>query len=217
MATRWHGMHFPCASLSPDRGRLLVGLFRSSEETPVWCRNFCRWEASRHRRERSAIGRLSCCLSSRPRANLRQGIDEAMKRLWPYLYLSIATVIFLCNTGLIRQHYGKTNVDWIFVTISLLITALFPSMAASSVYRRAIIDPPRASFSRGFAGSWRTDPWQCLLLMTVWTWAWFLGSLFTLPHANHQGVMMVGWKGAMAIGLLFGGAIARRKYRRKVG
>ena len=139
-----------------------------------------------------------------------------MKRLWPYIYWSLTVAIFLCNTGLVRQNYGRTNVDWIFITISLLTMALFPSMAVSYARTRAIIDPPRASFSRGFVGGWWTDPWQCLLLMTVWAWAWFLGSLFTLLHANHQGVMIVCWKGAIAIGLLIGDTVARKKYRGKI-
>jgi hypothetical protein len=143
-------------------------------------------------------------------------IGEPMKRLWPYIYLSLAAAIFLCNTGLVRQNYSQTNVDWIFIIISLLTTALFPSMAVSHARTRTIIDPPHPSFSRGFVGGWWTDPWQCLLLMTVWTWAWFLGSLFTLLHANHQGVMIVWWKGAIAIGLLTGELIARKRYRGKI-
>lgn len=120
---------------------------------------------------------------------------------------------FLCNTGLLRQDYGKTNVDWVFIAISFATTALFPSMAVSYARSRLIIDPPRASFSRGWKGGWWTDPWQCLLLMTVWSWAWFLGSLFTLPNASQQGAMIVYWKGAIAAGSLLGSVIARKRYR----
>jgi hypothetical protein len=139
-----------------------------------------------------------------------------MKRLWPYIYLAIGLIIFLCNTGLVRQNYGQTNVDWVFIGISLMMMAFFPSMAVSYARTRAIIDPPRPSFSRGFVGGWWTDPWQCLLLMTVSSWAWFLGSLFTLPHANQQGVMIVCWKGAIAIGLLAGDAFASKEYLGKI-
>jgi hypothetical protein len=140
-----------------------------------------------------------------------------MKRFWPYIYLSIAIVIFLSNTGLVRQNYGKTNVDWIFIAISLVVTAFFPSMAVSYANSRAVWDLPRPSFSRGLMGGWWSDPWQHLLLITIWAWAWFLGSLFTLPQANHQGVMMIWWKVAMAIGWFVGGAIAHKKYHVKDG
>jgi hypothetical protein len=139
-----------------------------------------------------------------------------MKRLWPCIYASSALAIFLCNTGLPRQDYGKTNVDWAFITISLITMAIFPSMAVSYARSRLIIDPPRPSFSRGFKGGWWADPWQSLLLMTVWSWAWFLGSLFTLPHANQQGVMIVCWKGAIAVGSLVGSVIAHKRYRGKI-
>jgi hypothetical protein len=151
-----------------------------------------------------------------PKETFSRGIGEAMKRLWPYIYLSLEVAIFLCNTGLLRQNYGKTNVDWIFITISLLTTAFFPTVAVSYARARAIIDPPRPSFSRGFVGGWWTDPWQCLLLSTASSWAWFLGSLFTLPHANQQGIMIVWWKGAIAIGLLVGGVIASKRHRGKI-
>ena len=139
-----------------------------------------------------------------------------MKRLWPYMYLASAIAIFLCNTGLLQQNYGQTNVDWVFITISLVVMTIFPSMAVSYARARLIIDPPRPSFFRGFKGGWWSDPWQCLLLMTVWAWSWFLGSLFTLPHANQQGVLLICWKAALAIGLLVGSVIARKRYRSKI-
>lgn len=139
-----------------------------------------------------------------------------MKRLWPYIYASSAIAIFLCNTGLLRQNYGQTNVDWVFITISFVMMAIFPSMSISYARSRLIIDPPRPSFSRGFRGGWWTDPWQCLLLMVVWGWAWFLGSLLTLLHASQQGVMIVCWKGAIAAGLLVGSVIAQKRYRGKI-
>ena len=137
-----------------------------------------------------------------------------MKRLWPYIYLLIAAVVFVCNTGLFgeHEHYGHTNIDWAFVTICFVASAIFPSMAVSYARNRAIIDPPPPSLSRGLAGGWWTDPWQCLLLCALLSCSLFLGSLLTLPHASHEGAMMVWWKGAIAIGNAIGVLMAHNKY-----
>lgn len=135
-----------------------------------------------------------------------------MKHMWPYIYLLLAAAAFLAGTGLFGRDFGQTNVDWVFVTISFLLCAAFPSMAISSVRNRSANHPPGPSLSRGFIGGWWTDPWQCILLTTLLLCGWFLGSLFTLPHTNHQGIMIVWWHGAMALGFLVGGVLARRGF-----
>jgi hypothetical protein len=44
----------------------------------------------------------------------------------------------------------------------------------------------------------------------------FLGSLFTLPHAASQDVMMVWWYAAMALGSTTGEFVALRTFRGSV-
>jgi len=41
----------------------------------------------------------------------------------------------------------------------------------------------------------------------------FLGSLFTLPHATSQGIMIVWWHAAMALGLIAGELVAVKTFR----
>jgi hypothetical protein len=139
-----------------------------------------------------------------------------MRRFWPYLYFSLAAASFICNTGLTAQNQGKTNVDWIFISLSFLVSLIFPTMAVSYACNRAAGHLPAPSLSRGFVGGWWTDPWQCLLLTVLLTSGWFFGSLFTLPHASDQGTMIVWWKGSIALGLISGSALAYKRYQGKV-
>jgi len=136
-----------------------------------------------------------------------------MKHMWRYIYLLLAAAAFLVGTGLFGRDVGQTNVDWVFITLSFLACAIFPQIAISSVRNRNAKDLPSPSLSRGFVGGWWTDPGQCVLLTTLLLCGWFLGSLFTLPHANHQGIMIVWWQGAMALGLVVGRYLVRSWFR----
>ena len=139
-----------------------------------------------------------------------------MRRMWSYIYLLLGAAAFLVGTGLFGRDFGQTNVDWVFITISFLLCAAFPSVAISYARNRNVNHLPDPSLSRGFMGGWWSDPWQCVLLTTLLLCGWFLGSLFTLPHANHQGIMIVWWQGAMALGFIVGGVLARGAFRGSV-
>ena len=136
-----------------------------------------------------------------------------MKRLWQGIYLLLTGAAFLVGAGLFGKSFGQTNVDWVFVLLSFLICTTFPKMAISYARNRQPNPLPRPSLSRGFVGGWWTDPGQCVLLTTLLLCGWFLGSLFTLPHANHQGIMIVWWQGAMALGLVVGRYLVRSWFR----
>jgi hypothetical protein len=135
-----------------------------------------------------------------------------MKRIWPYLYLSLAIASFLGGAGLFAKRQDQMNIDGYFIAISFLVSAIFPMGAVAYARSRLIINPPSPSFFRGFKGGWWTDPWQSILLCVLLICGSFLGSLFTLPHVNHQGALAVWWKGSLATGFVVGYALARRKY-----
>jgi hypothetical protein len=135
-----------------------------------------------------------------------------MKHMWRYIYLLLAAAAFLVGSGLFGRDFGQTNVDWVFITLSFLMCAIFPQIAISSVRNRSAHHLPSPSFSRGFVGGWWTDPGQCVLLTTLLLCGWFLGSLLTLPHANHQGIMIVWWQGAMALGFVVGSYLVRSRF-----
>jgi len=136
-----------------------------------------------------------------------------MKRLWQGIYLLLTGAAFLVGAGLFGKSFGQTNVDWVFVLLSFLICTTFPKMAISYARNRQPNPLPRPSLSRGFVGGWWTDPGQCLLLTTLLLCSSFLGSLLTLSRADHQGIMLICWQGAMAIGFVVGGFFARSAFR----
>jgi hypothetical protein len=150
-----------------------------------------------------------------PKRTHTKEAGELMRRFWPYLYFSLAAVSFICNTGLTAQNQGKTNVDWIFISLSFLVSLIFPTMAVSYARYRATGRLPAPSLSRGFVGGWWTDPWQCLLLTVLLGSSCFFGSLFTLSHASDQGTMIVWWKGSITLGLIFGSVLAHKRYQGK--
>jgi hypothetical protein len=136
-----------------------------------------------------------------------------MKRLWQCIYLLLTAAAFFAGTGVFGKSFGQTNVDWVFVSLSFLICTAFPKMAISYARNRQPNPLPSPSLSRGFVGGWWTDPGQCLLLTTLMLCGSFLGSLLSLPRADQQGIMLIWWQGAMAIGLVIGSFFARTSFR----
>jgi hypothetical protein len=122
-----------------------------------------------------------------------------MKRIWPYIYLALFAVAVLGSLPIFGKAQSHTNVDWVFLV----------GYARSRTTNRL----PAASFARGFRGGWWVDPLQCLRLATLLASGIFLGSLFTLPHATPQGVMIVWWHAAIALGLTAGELVAVRTFR----
>ena len=139
-----------------------------------------------------------------------------MKRIWPFIYFAVLAAAFIGGTEVFSKAHGYTNVDWVFVAVSLFFSLIFPSLAI--IYARSrtagLLVP--ASLLRGFLGGWWTDPLQCLRLMTLLLCGNFLGSLFTLSHADPQGIMFVWWKAAMAFGFALGELAALKKFRRNI-
>lgn len=123
---------------------------------------------------------------------------------------------FVGGTGVFSKAHGHTNADWVFAVLSFLFSLVFPFGAI--VYARSrtagLLVP--ASFSRGFLGGWWKDSLQWLRLTTLLLCCNFLGSLFTLSHADPQGIMNVWFKAALALGFLLGEFAALRKFSRDI-
>ena len=136
-----------------------------------------------------------------------------MKQIWPYIYLALFAAAFLGGLPVFGHVQEHTNVDWVFVVVSFLGLLIFPSLAVGYARSRTSSRLPSASFSRGFRGGWWVDPLQCLRLTTILVSGMFLGSLFTLPHATSQGIMIVWWHAAMALGLIAGELVAVKTFR----
>lgn len=136
-----------------------------------------------------------------------------MKRIWPYIYFALFAAAFLGGLSAFGDTQGHTNVDWVFVGGSFFGLFAFPFLAVGYACSRTTTRLPSASFSRGFVGGWWVDPLQCLRVTTLLVSGMCIGSLFTLPHATSQGVMIVWWYIAMALGLIAGELLALRAFR----
>jgi hypothetical protein len=139
-----------------------------------------------------------------------------MKRLWPWVYLALFAAAFCGGLSAPGKTQGHTKVDWVFITISFFGLLVFPSLVVAFARSRTTTSLPAASFSRGFRGGWWADPLQCLRITSLLLSGMFLGSLFTLPHATSQGVMVVWWYAAMALGTAAGELVALKAFRGSV-
>jgi hypothetical protein len=139
-----------------------------------------------------------------------------MKRLWPWTYLVLFAAAFLSGLTIFGQAQSRTNVDWVFVAVSFLGFLAFPSLAVGYARSRTANRLPVASFWRGFRGGWWVDPLQCVRVTSLLLMGLFLGSLFTLPHARSQSVMLVWWDAAMAAGSTVGELAALKAFRGSV-
>jgi hypothetical protein len=136
-----------------------------------------------------------------------------MKRIWPYIYLALFAVAVLGSLPIFGKAQSHTNVDWVFLVVSFFGLLIFAPLSVGYARSRTTNRLPAASFARGFRGGWWVDPLQCLRLATLLASGIFLGSLFTLPHATPQGVMIVWWHAAIALGLTAGELVAVRTFR----
>jgi hypothetical protein len=123
---------------------------------------------------------------------------------------------FLSGLPIFGKAQGRTNFDWVFVAVSFLGFLAFPSLAVGYARSRKTSRLPVASFSRGFRGGWWIDPLQYLRVTNLLLMGLLLGSLFTLPHASAQSVMLVWWYAAMAAGSTVGELVALKAFRGSV-
>ncbi len=136
-----------------------------------------------------------------------------MKRIWPYIYLALFAVAVFASTPIFGNGQGHTNVDWVFVAVSFFGLLIFSPLSVGYARSRTTNRLPAASLMRGFRGGWWVDPLQCLHLSSLLASGMFIGSLFTLPHATSQGVMLVWWHAAIAVGLIAGEFVAVTTFR----
>ncbi len=139
-----------------------------------------------------------------------------MKRLWQCVYLALFVATFLGGLQVFGKTQGHTNVDWAFVTVSFFAFFVWPSLAVWHARSRTTTRFPTASFSRGFRGGWWADPLQCGRVTSLLLSGMFFGALFTVPHATSQGIMLVWWYAAMALGSIAGELVALKTFRGSV-
>lgn len=136
--------------------------------------------------------------------------------MWQVIYLAVLGLSMAAGAGFFAQTASRTNVDWIFVFITLVTSLALPSIALRQTRSRTTIPFRRPSFKRGFEGGWRTDPLQCLRVTILVAGGYAVGASLSLPHASAQGIMMFWFQLALFLGLALGERVAYGLFRRHV-
>ena len=140
-----------------------------------------------------------------------------MRHLWPTIYVLLAlSALWSGYQSLAPQNTANTNADWVFVSVSFVGTALFPTLALAIYGSRASGLFPRPSFRRRPVGFWRTDPLQLLRLTMLWTACSAVGALCALPATDQKGVMLFWWWLSLTSGLFLGERLACLVHRRRI-
>ena len=139
-----------------------------------------------------------------------------MRKVWTFIYLAGA---ILCVIGgyvsLMPSHTADTDADWIFVTITFVMTSLFPLGAMAYSRCRGVQTFRKPSLDRHPLGWW-SDTLQPLRVSLGSMASYWLGSCFALPKTDHKGVMLFFFYTAMVNGLLLGEWIVYRVYAKRV-
>jgi hypothetical protein len=139
-----------------------------------------------------------------------------MRHLWPIIYYTLFVLTAIGGyESLTPKETAHTNSDWIFVSITFVMTCLFPLGAMS--YSRAIgvQEFRRPTLDRHPFGWWR-DTLQPLRMCVIGAALYFIGACFALPHTDHRGVMLFWFYAALTLGLFIGERIIYVVYRDRI-
>jgi hypothetical protein len=139
-----------------------------------------------------------------------------MRKIWPFLYL--AGAVFCVIGGyhsLSPERTARTNADWIFVSVTFILTSLFPLGAMAYSRRRGVETFRKPSLGRAPLGWW-TDTLQPIRVSWVTMALIWLGSCFALSKTDHKGVMLFWFYGAYVSGMFIGERLVYLVYRKRV-
>ena len=137
-----------------------------------------------------------------------------MRFLWLLVYLLLGLLALVSTyEGLDRVLSTDAGTNsllagaatlWLGVSLSFVLSALFPLFCLRHYGPLTFGPLPRASFGRKLLGGWQTDPLQWVRLTTLW----FVGTMFGALLASHThgdkgGVFLWVWV-ASGVGLPLG-------------
>jgi hypothetical protein len=139
-----------------------------------------------------------------------------MRHLWQCVYVVGAPLVLVGGyRSLSPAETAHTNADWLFVSITFLLTCVFPLGALAYSRGIGVQEFRRPTLDRQPLGWWR-DPLQPLRVSVVSAGLYFLGACLALPHADNRGIMLVWFYAALAAGLFIGERLVYRVYRGRI-
>ena len=138
------------------------------------------------------------------------------RRLWLTFY-SIGAILIPWSgyRSLDPAETARTDADWLFVSITFVVTCLFPIGAMAYSRSIGVQKFRRPSLDRHPLGWWR-DTLQPLRVSLVAAALFFVGACFALPHADARGVMILWFYAASALGLLIGERLVYVIFRKRI-
>ncbi|HWD92993.1 MAG TPA: hypothetical protein VG938_11675 [Verrucomicrobiae bacterium] len=139
-----------------------------------------------------------------------------MIKIWPFIYLAGAVYSVIGGyRSLLPKFTAHTNADWIFVTLTFITLSLVPLGAMAYSRSRGVEKFSKPSLNRAPLGWW-TDTLQPIRVSWIWAALFWLGSCFSLPSTDRQGVMLFWFHTAWASGLFIGERIVYRVYAKRI-
>jgi len=139
-----------------------------------------------------------------------------MRHIWPVLYfVGLTSAAYSGYCGLQPHNTAKTNADWIFVTVSFVISVAAPTLAVAVARNRGVEVFRRPSLTRQPFGWW-SDTLQPIRLVLIGFLCAGAGAAFALKNTDGQGVMLFYWFVAMALGWFIGERVAYAWLRDRV-
>jgi hypothetical protein len=143
-------------------------------------------------------------------------MEVVMRRIWPVVYfLGAISAVYTGYCELLPETTAKTNADWIFVSVSFVISTAAPSLSIAFARSRGVERFRRPSLTRQpFA--WWSDTLQPIRLVVIGLLCSVVGAAFALKETDAQGVMLFYWFLGMAMGWLIGERIVYAWLRDRV-
>jgi len=138
------------------------------------------------------------------------------RRLWQLIYIALFVATAVGGyESLASKETARTNSDWIFVSITFVLTCLFPLGAMFYSRGIGVQQFRRPSLDRHPFGWWR-DTLQPLRMSVIGAALYLVRECFALPHTDQRGVMLFWFYAALALGLLIGERIVYVAYRERI-
>jgi hypothetical protein len=139
-----------------------------------------------------------------------------MERVWPIIYAALGIGALIKGyLSLSPAQTQRTNADWLFVTITLILSTLSPLGMMAYSRARGNGTYRRPTFHRHPFGWW-SDTLQPIRVSLIFAVLYCTGSAWALPHTDAQGKILFYWHLAIAVGMFLGERFVYRVFKERI-